>query len=78
LDLDTGECVDCAGSTSPSDALIDMDCNPVEGAVVEVWYCDKAGIYSADTSESDDSSRFAEISAKSLNATLASVSPTQC
>lgn len=39
--------------------VIDSTCNPVEGAVVEIWHCDTAGVYSADTSESDDSSRFA-------------------
>lgn len=39
--------------------VIDTDCNPVEGYVVEVWHCDKSGVYSADTSESDDSNRFA-------------------
>ncbi|MCG8312058.1 MAG: hypothetical protein MI976_02480 [Pseudomonadales bacterium] len=39
--------------------VIDEACNPLEGFVVEVWHCDTGGVYSADTSGSDDSSRFA-------------------
>ncbi|HBF06667.1 MAG TPA: hypothetical protein DHW71_08625 [Gammaproteobacteria bacterium] len=31
--------------------VVDANCNPIEGAVVEVWWCDYRGIYSADTSE---------------------------
>ena len=39
--------------------VIDEACDPLEGVVVEVWHCDTGGVYSADTSGSDDSSRFA-------------------
>ena len=31
--------------------VVDANCNPIEGAIVEVWWCDYRGIYSADTSE---------------------------
>lgn len=39
--------------------LIDSECNPLEGYLIEVWHCDSEGIYSADTDASDDSSSFA-------------------
>jgi len=39
--------------------VIDELCNPVEGVVVEIWHCDKSGVYSADTNGSSDSSGFA-------------------
>lgn len=39
--------------------FVDEDCNPLEGYLIEVWHCNRAGIYSGDTSSSDDSSRFA-------------------
>lgn len=39
--------------------LIDSACNPLSGYTIEVWHCDTAGVYSADTSDSDDSGRFA-------------------
>ncbi len=39
--------------------VIDTSCNPVSDVVVEIWHCDTAGVYSADTSGSDDSRRFA-------------------
>ncbi len=32
--------------------LVDADCAPVEGAYIEVWWCDREGIYSGDSSES--------------------------
>ncbi len=38
--------------------VIDQSCNPVSGLEVEVWHCDVAGIYSGDTSSSNDSSGF--------------------
>ncbi|MCH1919529.1 intradiol ring-cleavage dioxygenase [Shewanella sp. A3A] len=38
--------------------VIDSNCNPLAGLEVEVWHCDTAGIYSADTSDSADAGRF--------------------
>ncbi len=39
--------------------LVDEDCAPLAGYLIEVWHCDTAGIYSANTSVSDDASSFA-------------------
>lgn len=39
--------------------LVDATCAPLEGYLIEVWHCDADGIYSGDTSSSDDSSSFA-------------------
>ncbi|MBL4766079.1 MAG: intradiol ring-cleavage dioxygenase [Colwellia sp.] len=39
--------------------LIDSNCNPLAGYEISVWHCDTQGVYSADTSDSADSSRFA-------------------
>ncbi|RZF91951.1 intradiol ring-cleavage dioxygenase [Pseudoalteromonas sp. N1230-9] len=39
--------------------LIDSDCNPLANHEISVWHCDTRGIYSADTSSSSDSGRFA-------------------
>ncbi len=39
--------------------LVDNNCQPLEGYTIEVWHCDNEGIYSGDTSESDDGSSFA-------------------
>lgn len=39
--------------------LVDHECTPLEGYTIEVWGCDTRGIYSGDTSDSDDSSSFA-------------------
>lgn len=39
--------------------LVDTGCAPLEGYTIEVWHCDTAGIYSGDTSDSDDAARFA-------------------
>lgn len=39
--------------------LIDNNCEPLENYVIEVWHCDHRGVYSGDTSESLDASRFA-------------------
>ena len=33
--------------------LVDANCIAVEGAVIEVWWCNAEGIYSADNSDSD-------------------------
>lgn len=38
--------------------LIDENCNPLAGYEIEVWHCDVEGVYSGDTSDSADSSRF--------------------
>jgi len=32
--------------------LVDADCDPVVGALIEVWWCDRNGLYSGDDSES--------------------------
>jgi len=39
--------------------LIDSSCNPLAGYEISVWHCDTQGVYSANTSDSSDSSRFA-------------------
>ncbi|PVV05924.1 MAG: intradiol ring-cleavage dioxygenase [gamma proteobacterium symbiont of Ctena orbiculata] len=39
--------------------VIDQNCNPLEGYLVEVWHCNREGIYSGDESQSDDTSTFA-------------------
>jgi protocatechuate 3,4-dioxygenase beta subunit len=39
--------------------LVDRDCNPLQGYLIEVWHCDSEGVYSGDTTESDDVSTFA-------------------
>jgi protocatechuate 3,4-dioxygenase beta subunit len=39
--------------------VVDQDCNPLEGFLVEVWHCNREGIYSGDETESDDTSTFA-------------------
>ncbi|TDO95825.1 intradiol ring-cleavage dioxygenase [Marinomonas balearica] len=38
--------------------LIDSNCEPLENYTIEVWHCDIDGIYSGDTSDSDDASHF--------------------
>lgn len=38
--------------------VIDRNCNPVPEVLVEIWHCDTQGVYSADSSESDDAGRF--------------------
>jgi len=38
--------------------LIDSNCNPLEGYLIEVWHCNNEGIYSGNTSASDDTSTF--------------------
>jgi protocatechuate 3,4-dioxygenase beta subunit len=39
--------------------LVDQACNPLQGYLIEVWHCDSAGVYSGDTTQSDDVSTFA-------------------
>ncbi len=33
--------------------LVDEDCNPLSGYLIEVWHCNSDGLYSGDTSDSD-------------------------
>lgn len=33
--------------------LVDEDCNPLAGYLIEVWHCDTGGIYSGDTDDED-------------------------
>lgn len=59
---DTGQDISLGRTGLPmqlSLQLVDQSCAPLEGYVVEVWHCDSRGIYSGDTSESDDAARFA-------------------
>ncbi|EKE73662.1 intradiol ring-cleavage dioxygenase [Gallaecimonas xiamenensis] len=37
--------------------VVDSTCNPVSGLEVEVWHCDVAGLYSADSSDAADEGR---------------------
>ena len=39
--------------------LIDSECNPLANHTIEVWHCDANGVYSGDTSESEDADNFA-------------------
>jgi hypothetical protein len=39
--------------------VVDQNCNPLEGYLVEVWHCNREGIYSGDETENDDTSTFA-------------------
>jgi protocatechuate 3,4-dioxygenase beta subunit len=39
--------------------LVDESCKPLPGYLVEVWHCDRDGLYSGDESNSDDWDRFA-------------------
>lgn len=59
---DTGEDISEGSTGLPMQLclrVVDADCNPVEGARVEVWHCDVNGAYSGDTRQSRDSSGFA-------------------
>ncbi|WP_317932646.1 intradiol ring-cleavage dioxygenase [Halioxenophilus sp. WMMB6] len=38
--------------------LVDASCNPISGADIEIWFCNYAGLYSGDTSDSADASSF--------------------
>jgi protocatechuate 3,4-dioxygenase beta subunit len=38
--------------------LIDSNCNPLADHTIEVWHCDANGVYSGDTSESEDAANF--------------------
>lgn len=39
--------------------IVDSNCTPIANAQVEIWHCDRAGVYSADTSGSSESGSFA-------------------
>ncbi len=59
---DTGEDISLGKTGLPMQLcaqLVDEACNPLEGYTIEVWHCDVRGIYSGDTSSSDDAGRFA-------------------
>lgn len=59
---DTGEDISAGRTGLPMQLcfrLIDADCQPVPGHLVEVWHSDTEGLYSGDTSESADADRFA-------------------
>ena len=59
---DTGEDISLGKTGLPMQLcaqLVDEACNPLEGYTIEVWHCDVRGIYSGDTSSSDDADRFA-------------------
>ncbi len=58
---DTGEDISLGEQGLPMQLclqLLDTDCNPLADRVIEVWHCDTDGIYSGDTSESEDADRF--------------------
>ncbi|WP_420588965.1 intradiol ring-cleavage dioxygenase [Bacterioplanoides sp.] len=38
--------------------IIDRQCRPLSGYTVEIWHCDKRGVYSANTAASADARRF--------------------
>ncbi|TDT18404.1 dioxygenase-like protein [Ilumatobacter fluminis] len=59
---DTGEDISLGKTGLPMQLcarLVDEQCNPLEGYTIEAWHCDVRGIYSGDTSSSDDADRFA-------------------
>lgn len=59
---DTGEDISLGEQGLPMQLclqLLDTDCNPLADRVIEVWHCDTDGIYSGDTSASEDADRFA-------------------
>jgi protocatechuate 3,4-dioxygenase beta subunit len=39
--------------------LVDRDCNPLTGYLIEAWHCDNEGVYSGNTTDSDDTTTFA-------------------
>jgi protocatechuate 3,4-dioxygenase beta subunit len=59
---DTGEDISQGSTGLPMQLclqLVDATCSPLAGYVIEVWHCDTRGVYSGDTSGSDDADRFA-------------------
>ncbi|EIJ33623.1 intradiol ring-cleavage dioxygenase [Thiothrix nivea] len=60
--VETGEDISSGLSGLPMQLclkLVDSDCQPLENHWIEVWHCDNRGVYSGNTRESFDSSRFA-------------------
>jgi protocatechuate 3,4-dioxygenase beta subunit len=59
---DTGEDISQGKTGLPMQLclqLVDTDCQPLADHVIEAWHCDTRGIYSGDTSASDDATSFA-------------------
>lgn len=59
---DTGEDISLSLTGLPMQLclrLVDSDCQPLENYTVEVWHCDTQGIYSGDTTDSEDDNGFA-------------------
>ena len=59
---DTGEDISLGFTGLPMQLclrVVDSNCEPLANYSVEVWHCDTQGIYSGDTSESNDAGRFA-------------------
>lgn len=59
---DTGEDISLGLTGLPMQLclrLVDSDCQPLPDYTIEVWHCDTEGIYSGDTSESNDAGSFA-------------------
>ncbi len=59
---DTGEDISTGKTGLPMQLclqVIDSACDPLSDYIVEVWHCDTDGVYSGDTSDSDDASSFA-------------------
>lgn len=38
--------------------VVDADCNPVVGADVDIWHCNRKGVYTADSSGSSNANQF--------------------
>jgi len=38
--------------------VVDSSCQPIANADVDIWHCNREGVYSADSSSSSDASRF--------------------
>ena len=58
---DTGEDISAGRAGLPMQLclrIVDADCAPVSDHLVEVWHADSRGLYSGDTSQSDDGGRF--------------------
>lgn len=59
---DTGEDISLGLTGLPMQLclrLVDAECQPLPNYTIEIWHCDTEGIYSGDTSQSADASRFA-------------------
>ena len=59
--VDVGEDISAGRTGLPMQLclrLVDADCRPVADHLVEIWHADTRGLYSGDTSGSDDADRF--------------------